>query len=83
MIAAWLSFIIIIGLVMALSKYELGIVLTLGAIGFAILAGVNIIPLSEKILKETVKRFVPKKALDVNIKAFEVGFKIGKEYKKK
>ena len=43
MLAAWLSFIIIIGLVMALSKYELGIVLTLGAVGFAILAGVNII----------------------------------------
>jgi integral membrane protein (TIGR00529 family) len=42
MLPAWLSFIIIIGAVMALSKYELGIVLTLGAVGFAILAGVNI-----------------------------------------
>ncbi|MFW9867098.1 MAG: DUF401 family protein [Candidatus Thorarchaeota archaeon] len=43
MLPAWLSFIIIIGIVMALSKYDLGIVLTLGAVGFALLAGVNII----------------------------------------
>ena len=43
MLPAWLSFIIIIGIIMALSKYDLGIVLTLGAVGFAILAGVNII----------------------------------------
>lgn len=43
MLPAWLSFIIIIGIVMALSKYELGIVLTLGAVGFAILAGVDIL----------------------------------------
>ena len=41
MLPAWLSFIIIIAIVMALSKYELGIVLTLGALGFAILAGVD------------------------------------------
>lgn len=43
MLPAWLSFLIIIGVVLALSKYELGIVLTLGAFGFAILAGVNIL----------------------------------------
>jgi len=42
MLPAWLSFIIVIGLVMALSKYELGIILTLGALGFALLAGVDI-----------------------------------------
>ena len=41
MLPAWLSFIIIIGIVMALSKYELGIILTLGALGYAILAGVD------------------------------------------
>ncbi|MFX1477101.1 MAG: DUF401 family protein, partial [Promethearchaeota archaeon] len=50
MLPAWLSFIIIIGIVMALSKYELGIVLTLGAIGFAILAGVDIIQSLFKVL---------------------------------
>ncbi|KKN40522.1 hypothetical protein LCGC14_0732530 [marine sediment metagenome] len=43
MLPAWLSFIIIIGIVLALSKFELGIVLTLGALGFAILAGVDIL----------------------------------------
>ena len=43
MLPAWLSFIIIIGIVMVLSKYELGIILTLGSVGFAILAGVDII----------------------------------------
>jgi len=41
MLPAWLSFIIVIGIVMALSKYELGIILTLGALGLAILAGVD------------------------------------------
>ena len=43
MLPAWLSFIIIIGIVMALSKYELGIILTIGAVGFALLAGVDIL----------------------------------------
>ncbi|MFW9821850.1 MAG: DUF401 family protein [Candidatus Thorarchaeota archaeon] len=42
MLPAWLSFIIIIGIVLALSKYEIGIILTIGAVGFAVLAGVNI-----------------------------------------
>lgn len=62
---------------------EAGNILTANVVLLGILAGVNIIPLSEKTLKETVKRFVPKKALDVNIKAFNKGFKIGKDYKKK
>jgi integral membrane protein (TIGR00529 family) len=43
MLPAWLSFIIIISLVMVLSKYELGVILSLGAVGFAILAGANIV----------------------------------------
>ena len=43
MLPAWVSFIIIIGIVLALSKFELGIVLTIGAVGFAILAGVDIL----------------------------------------
>lgn len=62
---------------------EAGNILTANVVLLGILAGVNIIPLSEKNLKETVKRFVPKKALDVNIRAFNMGFKIGKDYKKK
>jgi integral membrane protein (TIGR00529 family) len=43
MLPAWLSFIIIIGIVMVLSKYELGFILTIGAVGFALLAGVDIL----------------------------------------
>ncbi len=43
MLPAWLSFIIVIGIVMALSKYELGIILSLGAVAFAILAGADIL----------------------------------------
>ena len=43
MLPAWLSFIIVIGVVIALSKYDLGIILTLGALGFALLAGVDIL----------------------------------------
>ncbi len=43
MLPAWLSFIIVIGVVMALSMYELSIILTLGALGFALLAGVDIL----------------------------------------
>ena len=43
MLPAWLSFIIVICIVMALSKYELGIILSLGAVGFAILAGADIL----------------------------------------
>ena len=43
MLPAWLSFIIIIGIVLALSKYELGIILTVGSLGFTILAGVDIL----------------------------------------
>jgi Pyruvate/2-oxoacid:ferredoxin oxidoreductase gamma subunit len=62
---------------------EAGNVLAANVVLLGVLAGVNVIPLSEKILKETVKRFVPKKALDVNINAFNIGFKIGNEYKKK
>ncbi len=43
MLPAWLSFVIVICIVMALSKYELGIILSLGAVGFAILAGADIL----------------------------------------
>lgn len=43
MLPAWLSFIIIIGIVIILSKYELGVTLSLGALGFAFLAGTNIV----------------------------------------
>jgi integral membrane protein (TIGR00529 family) len=52
MLPAWLSFIIVIGIVMVLSKYELSITLTLGAAGFAILAGTNFLQSLINVLKD-------------------------------
>ncbi len=43
MLPAWLSFLITIVIVMLLSKYELSIILSLGAVGFGILSGTNIL----------------------------------------
>ncbi|MHA1661540.1 MAG: 2-oxoacid:acceptor oxidoreductase family protein [Promethearchaeota archaeon] len=59
-----------------------GNILTANVILLGILAGVQKIPLSPDVLKETVKKFVPKKALDVNVKAFDIGFDIGIKNKK-
>ncbi len=61
---------------------KVGNILTANVILLGILAGVQKIPLSPNILRETVKKFVPKKALDVNVKAFDIGFDIGINNKK-
>ena len=61
---------------------EEGNILTANVILVGILAGIKKIPLSEEILKETVKQFIPKKALDVNLNAFNRGREIGLAYKK-
>lgn len=53
MLPAWLSFILIIGIVIVLSKYELSIILTLGAIGFAILSGTDILQSLINVLTDT------------------------------
>ncbi len=53
MLPAWLSFIIIIGIVIVLSKYELSIILTLGALGFAILSGTDILQSLINVLTDT------------------------------
>ncbi len=62
---------------------EAGNILTANVVLIGVLAGIKPIPLSEAILKETIKRFVPKKALDVNIKAFDIGLEIGSKFEKK
>jgi len=62
---------------------DAGNILAANIVLLGVLIGVNIIPLSEHVAKETVKKFVPKKQLDINIKAFNVGFEIGSNYKKK
>ena len=61
---------------------EAGNILTANVVLLGVLAGVKRIPLSKMVLKETVKQFVPKKALDVNIKAFEMGVEIGARFEK-
>ncbi|MBD3256405.1 MAG: hypothetical protein GF383_15010 [Candidatus Lokiarchaeota archaeon] len=62
---------------------EAGNVLAANVVLLGVLAGVNVIPLSKETLGNTVKKFVPKKALDVNVKAFNIGYQIGLEYEKK
>ncbi len=56
---------------------ECGNILAANVVLLGVLAGIERMPLSKKILLETVKQFVPKKALNVNIKAFSKGFDIG------
>jgi len=60
---------------------EAGNILTANVVLLGVLGGVSKIPLSKNVLKETVEHFVPKKALDVNIKAFEMGVEIGSKFK--
>jgi Pyruvate/2-oxoacid:ferredoxin oxidoreductase gamma subunit len=55
---------------------ECGNVLAANVIMLGVLAGLEIIPLSKEILKLTVSKFVPQKALEVNMDAFERGFQI-------
>jgi Pyruvate/2-oxoacid:ferredoxin oxidoreductase gamma subunit len=62
---------------------DAGNILTANVVLLGVLAGLEIIPLSQEILKETVQKFVPKKALEVNIKAFNMGVEIGLNYNKK
>jgi Pyruvate/2-oxoacid:ferredoxin oxidoreductase gamma subunit len=61
---------------------EAGNILTANVVLLGVLAGTEAIPISKKVLGDTIKQFTPKKAMDVNIKAFEIGFKIGIKYKK-
>lgn len=56
---------------------ECGNILTANVVLLGVLAGVERIPLSTEIMLENVKKFIPKKALEVNIKAFKKGVEIG------
>jgi indolepyruvate ferredoxin oxidoreductase beta subunit len=60
---------------------ECGNILTANVVLLGVLAGVERIPLSTEILLENVKKFIPKKALDVNVKAFKKGVEIGLNYR--
>ena len=55
---------------------ESGNILTANVVLIGILAGIGKLPLSRATILNTVEMFVPKKALDVNIKAFQRGVDI-------
>jgi len=57
---------------------ECGNILAANIVLLGVLAGVGRIPISKEIFLENIKMFIPKKALEVNIKAFEKGVEIGK-----
>jgi len=59
---------------------EAGNILAANTVILGVLAGVNWIPLELETLRETVKQFVPKKALEVNVQAFDKGVEIGSKY---
>ncbi|MHA1699338.1 MAG: 2-oxoacid:acceptor oxidoreductase family protein [Promethearchaeota archaeon] len=58
-----------------------GNILAANVVIIGILAGLEILPLKIATIKKVMESFVPRKALEVNQKAFEMGIKIGKEYK--
>jgi ferredoxin len=61
---------------------EVGNILTANVVLLGVLTGTEVIPISKKVLGDTIKQFAPKKAMEVNIKAFEMGYEIGIKYKK-
>ncbi|MHA1805852.1 MAG: 2-oxoacid:acceptor oxidoreductase family protein [Promethearchaeota archaeon] len=59
-----------------------GNILAANVVLLGILAGINALPIKKSTLKETILEFIPKKALSVNEKAFNLGFEIGKKKRK-
>lgn len=58
---------------------DAGNILAANVVMLGILAGIERIPLKIETMKKTVESFVPKKALEVNMKAFDEGVQIGKQ----
>ena len=61
---------------------EAGNILAANVVMLGILAGIERLPLKIETMKKTVESFVPKKALEVNMKAFDEGVQIGKNARK-
>jgi Pyruvate/2-oxoacid:ferredoxin oxidoreductase gamma subunit len=61
---------------------EAGNILAANVVMLGVLAGIERIPLRIETLKKTVESFVPKKSLEVNMKAFDEGVQIGKDARK-
>ncbi len=59
-----------------------GNVLSANVVMIGILAGINVVPIRNETFKRTVEQFVPKRALAVNMNAYEIGFEIGVNFKK-
>ena len=62
---------------------EVGNVLAANVVLLGVLAGIQTVPIKKETLEETVVQFVPKKAIDINKKAFNIGYNIGLDFKKK
>jgi indolepyruvate ferredoxin oxidoreductase beta subunit len=58
---------------------EAGNILTENVVFIGALSALKAFPLKAEVLKESVAESVPKKALDVNLKAFELGYKAAYE----
>jgi Pyruvate/2-oxoacid:ferredoxin oxidoreductase gamma subunit len=60
---------------------QAGNLLAANVVMLGVLAGIEKVPLKVETMRKTVESFVPKKALDVNMKAFNEGLAIGRQYK--
>ena len=61
---------------------EAGNAQAVNAVLLGIVAGTGVLPLETDLLKETVLAGAPKKAIDVNERAFERGFAVGRKHAK-
>ncbi|MHA1724113.1 MAG: 2-oxoacid:acceptor oxidoreductase family protein [Promethearchaeota archaeon] len=59
-----------------------GNILTTNVVLLGVLTGINVLPIKKRTLKETILEFIPKKALSVNEKAFDLGCEIGEKKRK-
>ncbi|MBN2152978.1 MAG: 2-oxoacid:acceptor oxidoreductase family protein [Candidatus Lokiarchaeota archaeon] len=62
---------------------QAGNILAANVVMLGILAGIERVPLNAETMRRTVESFVPKKALEVNMKAFNEGLAIGKNWKQR
>ncbi|MEX2682461.1 MAG: 2-oxoacid:acceptor oxidoreductase family protein [Candidatus Sigynarchaeota archaeon] len=60
---------------------QAGNILAANVVMLGVLAGIEKVPLKIETMRKTVESFVPRKALEVNMKAFNEGLAIGKLYK--
>lgn len=59
---------------------DAGNVLAANVVILGILAGLDVVPISVETMRKTVASFVPAKALEVNMRAFDAGLAVGKAH---